>query len=64
MIRCCSAKQLRDGIRRYLQSGFVRGGVVGKPTTVRQTLDHLGAKKHSKSLIYRHAKKMLTSLAV
>lgn len=33
--------KLGDDIKHYLQSGFVRGSVVGKPTTVRQTLDHL-----------------------
>lgn len=33
----------RDKITSHLQSGFVRSGVVGEPTTVRQTLNHLEA---------------------
>lgn len=44
----------RDKITSRLQSGFVRSGVVGQPTTVRQTLDHLEAEKHRRPSWIRH----------
>lgn len=55
----------RDKITSRLQSGFVRSGVVGEPTTVRQTLDHPEAAKTQKAkLDQAHIAKMLTPLTL
>lgn len=61
----CGSATHRDKITSRLQSGFVRSSVVGEPTTVRQTLDHLEAEKTQKTkLDQAHIAKMLTALAL
>lgn len=41
--RCTAGREAQSCQPTYLQSGFVGGGVVGKPTTVSEALDHLEA---------------------